>query len=438
MDLNDIIEINETQIIDKSEFITADKNYKYFLAEKKGNKIIIRKLITDFPDTEIFFKLSNIHLEKFDITKCEYNRVTYNKKIAYFENDKLEIETQQYFNIFIKQIKHQRAIEAAAKIINDKFIDFIGLYKTNLYLDEHISNNYNLLELPHNFFYYDKKYIIKYEIRCNELWYGNEFKNIEKNNNVNMIMIIFKKYNLCVISMYLDTIYGKNILLNIKELENKINDHDNKDDIIAILKVCNIIVMGNLDNNIDDACYIFSGLLIPRKIYKNENIDNQKTLFTMSTNGPPICVSIINYNVIDTNIEYNDKLTGGKNVAFDCDGVLHTFVGPRNDEGPIVGNHYNTEGPGESYKEELSEEEAKTLFSDKSPILNYPFVRIITKLIDYHIGGNKIYIITSQPHIYGKESYGSEIEVKYIKQLIENYFPFININIIPTGINGLE
>ena len=307
----------------------------------------------------------------------------------------------------------------------------MGLYNTDDYLYKEISDNYGSINQTNNIFYYDKKYIDTDNIiiRCRELWYGEDFMNIEPNTNVNMIMIIFKKYNLCVISIYLDTTnnkYGKNILLNIKELENKIKEHPKEEEIIAVLRDCNIIVMGNIDNNIDDAIYIFSGLSIPRKIYKRPNAT--RSLFIMSTNAPPICSNIHGYNTIDTSYEYQDKLVEGKNVAFDCDGVLHTFVGPRGSD-PIKGNHLETEGPGEVYGSELSDDDKVKLFSENSQILNYPFVRIITKLIDYHFGNNKIYIITSQPHFYN-ESYDGRIEVKYIEKLMNDYFPFIDIDIV--------
>lgn len=457
MNITDEIIINDFKEI---KFINT--KYKYYLAKLKNSNITILKEITknELVDQqpENFYEIIKPKIKKYSInndctitgTEIEplFNIYYFRSKIKYKDFNIIEQQNIciMSYNIFYKTWKlgnledKIKKFEDLIKYITQyNSLDFIGLQEIGnvedlervkeleVLKDMLIARYDDEINILHksNIILYDKKYgVPDYKI-ITSLFSDNASSRkyiYEKGNNIHIsnggrssVMLIFKEYKLCIINLHLGHSFAYNILINIRLIEEQINHNykgDIYEDIINCLSEYKIIIMGDFNHYLEDF-YIFTGLLGPKNIYRKvyNNVNNRTVItckgyekpidFIFSTEKSPLCFNVYNndwvdgiydkyksisdhkpiYALIDRKIitESITRKNNNKLAVFDFDGVLHTYVKPENARknwgidqiGPI----------------------------NLNDIINYPFVKVLTKLIDLYYSGYTIVILTAQHKI---------------------------------------
>ena len=475
--------INDEIIIEHFEEINfIDTKYKYYLAKLKNSKITIQKEITknelvDQPPNT-FNKITTSKIIKYTINE---NCIITNQEIItnpeinpsfniyYFTSEIIDkdfnINDQQNifimsYNILFKtwEINKEDKIKKFKKLIESitkyNSLDFIGLQEIGsvedfnkikelpVLKDMLIARYDRTINILHksNIILYDKKYgVPDYKIITKLFTVnGNKFSTSRGRNST---MVIFKKYKLCIINLHLGHSFAYNILINIRLIEEQIKSYyqPNLEEIIDCLANYKIIIMGDFNHYVEDF-YIFTGLLgtrnIYRKIYNNVNNRNRNLItcsgfkfpvdFIFSTEKSPLCFNIYNNDWLNDRYNNNNSISDHKAIyalidrplitesinrtpnnkfaVFDFDGVLHTYVRP---------------------------DEARTNWKIRqihpinlSDIINYPFVKVLTKLIDLYYSGYTIAILTAQ-HKVTKSTLQNNILNHYCPNIInEEHYIF--------------
>ena len=482
--------LDKLEIYDIKKNSKEFKNDIYYLGVKKKNNITILGELSSI-DNKISYKNYNVcninKIEKIENNNnCEFKykkkNIIYNKlyfikaenNLKYYENNYISVLS---YNIHYESFKNHgekmdSGLEKIRKLLPEH-IDFIGLQEiakneTDIDRIEKIFKNFKIIKITEN----EKIKITDNIIMVNKM-YGepsyslksllyssknnDSINKIEFNNNKykgrDYILLIFEKFKLCVINIHQGHNFSSNIMLNMKlileELEADNEKYFNYLKTFFSKEGFRIILMGDFNRKTKNF-YIFPTLFNKNyiKLYSS-NYNSKKNKFNYKTTNhsdpysyvdnifcsidEPICFKSFSKETIKTyyleddiinisdhypnislikdnkKLNYKKKLNN-KKAVFGFDGVLHSYI-------KLSDKDY--------YQNMIS------LKLDDDKYLNFPFVNVLTKLIDLHMEGYDIILIASLERESVPQTEKLILKNK-IKKFLELYCPEIikEVNIL--------